>query len=86
MENRAVTLTTIFYPEDVDASLVKRISELGVDVAGGLYPTIKTRYFRVGHMGCNGINEICQTLTAIEKALGISTGAGVTAANREWFN
>jgi alanine-glyoxylate transaminase/serine-glyoxylate transaminase/serine-pyruvate transaminase len=84
-ENQAATLTTIFYPEDVDASLVKRISKLGVEVAGGLYPTIKDRYFRVGHMGSNGIGEILQTLSAIEKALSITTGAGVGAANRVWL-
>jgi alanine-glyoxylate transaminase/serine-glyoxylate transaminase/serine-pyruvate transaminase len=84
-ENQAVTLTTIFYPEGVDASLVKRISELGVDVAGGLYPTIKTRYFRVGHMGSNGIGEVLQTLSAIEKALNLTTGSGVAAANQVWL-
>lgn len=84
MENRAFTLTTVFYPQNVDASLVKQISELGVDVAGGLYPTIKTRYFRVGHMGNNGIKEITKTLAALEKALDIRSEAGVNAANLVW--
>jgi len=85
VENQAVTLTTMFFPEGVDASLVKRISEMGVEVAGGLYPTIKSRYFRVGHMGSNGIGEVLQTLSAIEKALDIKTGSGVTAANQLWL-
>ena len=35
----------------VDASLVGRVMERGVVVAGGLHPEIKDRYFRVGHMG-----------------------------------
>lgn len=85
-ENQAVTLTTIFYPAGVDVSLVKRISDLGVDVAGGLYPTLRTQYFRVGHMGSNGIGEILRTLSAIEKALNIATAAGVTAANQVWLS
>jgi alanine-glyoxylate transaminase / serine-glyoxylate transaminase / serine-pyruvate transaminase len=84
-ENQAATLTTIYFPDGVDASLVKRISELGVEVAGGLYPTIKTRYFRVGHMGSDGMGEILQTLSAIEKALNTATGVGVAAANRAWL-
>lgn len=84
MENRAFTLTTVFYPENVDASIVKRISELGVDVAGGLYPTLKTQYFRVGHMGNSGIKEITKTLAAIEKALIIRSEAGVNAAKLIW--
>ncbi len=81
-ENQAATLTTIFYPEGVDASLLKRISACGVDVAGGLYPALKERYFRVGHMGSNGAGEILQTLSAIEKALNVTTGAGVAAADQ----
>ncbi len=80
-ENRAVTLTTVFYPEGVDAALVKRISQNGVEVAGGLYPTLKDRYFRVGHMGSNRIGEILQTLSAIENALDSKSGAALAAAH-----
>ena len=82
---RAVTLTTLYFPEGVDGSLLKRISAVGVSLAGGLYPTIKTRYFRVGHMGVNGIGELLRTLSAIEQGLGVQSGAGVAAAQQEWL-
>ncbi len=47
----ANTLSAIRYPEGVDASLLSAIAERGVIVAGGLHPTCKAEYFRVGHMG-----------------------------------
>ena len=39
------------FPSGVDASLVARVAERGVYVAGGLHPAIRSEYFRVGHMG-----------------------------------
>lgn len=83
-ENQATTLTTLFYPDGVDGALLKRVADAGVGLAGGLYPTIKTKYFRVGHMGVNGIGEILRTLSALEVGLGIKTGIGVSAAQKEW--
>jgi len=50
-EIAANTLSALYYPEGADASLVKGIAAHGVIVAGGLHPDLKTRYFRVGHMG-----------------------------------
>lgn len=50
-ELAANTLSAVRYPEGVGPSLVGRIAERGVVVAGGLHPDIKTEYFRVGHMG-----------------------------------
>jgi len=77
---RAVTLTTMYYPDGVDSTLVGRIGAAGVVVAGGLHPAVATRSFRVGHMGVDGIGEVLTTLAAIEQGLGIKTGAGVAAA------
>jgi alanine-glyoxylate transaminase/serine-glyoxylate transaminase/serine-pyruvate transaminase len=47
----ANTLSALRYPDGVDSRLVLAIKERGVVVAGGLHPELKTRYFRVGHMG-----------------------------------
>ncbi len=49
--NVAHTLSALHYPAGVDASLVARVAERGVTIAGGLHPAIRTEYFRVGHMG-----------------------------------
>jgi alanine-glyoxylate transaminase/serine-glyoxylate transaminase/serine-pyruvate transaminase len=49
--NAAHTLSALRFPAGVDASLVARIAERGVAVAGGLHPAIRGEYFRVGHMG-----------------------------------
>ena len=49
--NAAHTLSALHYPAAVDASLVARVAAHGVTIAGGLHPTIKATYFRVGHMG-----------------------------------
>jgi alanine-glyoxylate transaminase/serine-glyoxylate transaminase/serine-pyruvate transaminase len=81
---RAVTLTTMYYPEGVDSTLLGRISAAGVVVAGGLHPAIASQSFRVGHMGVDGIGELLRTLSAIEQGLGIKTGAGVAAAQARW--
>lgn len=50
-ELAAHTLSALRLPAGVDASLVARIAERGVVVAGGLHPAIRSEYFRVGHMG-----------------------------------
>ena len=49
--NTAHTLSALRFPAGVDATLVGRIIERGVIVAGGLHPAIRGEYFRVGHMG-----------------------------------
>ena len=82
---RAVTLTVMYYPDGVDATLLGRISAAGVVVAGGLHSAIAARSFRVGHMGVNGIGELLRTLSAIEQGLGVTTGAGVAAAQARWM-
>ncbi|MBQ0788377.1 MAG: alanine--glyoxylate aminotransferase family protein [Oceanihabitans sp.] len=69
-ENAANTLTAVYYPEGVEmASFLKHLSKLDVIVAGGLLPEIKTKYFRVGHMGAVTSSDMISTLSAIEFAL-----------------
>ncbi len=50
-ELAAHTLSAIYLPEGVGPELVASIGARGVSVAGGLHPALRTRYFRVGHMG-----------------------------------
>jgi alanine-glyoxylate transaminase/serine-glyoxylate transaminase/serine-pyruvate transaminase len=66
----ANTLSAPYFPENIQGSaLISGISDNGVIVAGGLLPEIKTKYFRVGHMGMTGKNEVIATLKAIEASL-----------------
>ena len=65
----AHTLSALYYPQGVDASLVKAIGEQGITVAGGLHPELKTKYFRVGHMGAVTRNDVAAVSSAIERAL-----------------
>lgn len=84
-EVAANTLSAVYYPAGVDASLPVRVKDEGVVVAGGLHPEIKSEYFRVGHMGAVKSNDVVATLGAIERALHaagaeVELGAGVAAA------
>jgi len=83
---RADTLTVMYYPDGIDSTLLGRISAAGVVVAGGLYPSIAAKSFRVGHMGVDTLGDLLRTLSAIEQGLGInaSRGAGVAAAQASW--
>ncbi|HEX6903054.1 MAG TPA: aminotransferase class V-fold PLP-dependent enzyme [Thermoanaerobaculia bacterium] len=47
----ADTLSALFFPEGVDASLLPKIAARGVIVAGGLHPAVRATSFRIGHMG-----------------------------------
>jgi len=83
----ATTLSALWLPEGVDGSLVGRIGEHGVTVAGGLHPEIKTQYFRVGHMGYATTRPemLLRTVEAVGRALadagtGADPEAGVAAA------
>jgi len=71
----ANTLTAPYFPDDVDRSVLGHIKEAGVILAGGLHPEIKTRYFRIGHMGVVNESDVYATIGAIEKGL---TEAGYT--------
>ena len=81
----ATTLTAPYYPEGVDASLLKRVNQAGVILAGGLHPEIKARYFRIGHMGAVTPSDILTTVGAIEQGLAgagyrFDIGVGLAAA------
>jgi len=86
-EVAAYTLSAVYYPEGVDAALLKKMAQEGVIVAGGLHPEIKTRYFRVGHMGPASPSDILATVGALERGLAalghpVELGQGVEAAQR----
>lgn len=73
-ECEAHTMTTIYYPEGVSGpELLQAIGQRGVMVAGGLHPSMATKYFRVGHMGVSvrepSRGHVESTLNAIKGAL-----------------
>ena len=70
-EFNAFTLSALRYPSGVDATLVGRIAERGVIVAGGLHAKIRSEYFRVGHMGyaLTRTDFLMRTVEAIGGAL-----------------
>jgi len=81
----ANTLTAAWYPEGIDASVLGHIAAEGAVLAGGLHPAIKTKYFRIGHMGMSDASEILATLGAIERGFAragyrFSSGSAVAAA------
>lgn len=83
----ASTLTAVWYPEGIDASVLPLIAEEGAVLAGGLHPAIKTKYFRVGHMGMSDATDILATIGAIERGLSragytFNEGAGLAAAEK----
>lgn len=82
----ANTLSALYYPDGVDASLVGKVAEHGVIVAGGLHPAIRNEYFRVGHMGycLTRPDMLTRTVEAIGSALrdsgvAVDPGAAVGA-------
>lgn len=84
----ASTLTAVWYPEGIDASVLPLIAEEGAMLAGGLHPAIKIKYFRVGHMGMSDASEILATIGAIERGLAragyrFDPGVGLAAAQAE---
>jgi alanine-glyoxylate transaminase/serine-glyoxylate transaminase/serine-pyruvate transaminase len=84
-DKAATTITAAYYPKGVDRSLLGRVGEAGVILAGGLHPAIRDRYFRVGHMGAVNASDILATVGAIEQGLAQSgyqfdAGAGLSAA------
>ena len=66
----ANTLTAAYYPEGIDgATLLTKIANNNVIIAGGLLPELKTSYFRIGHMGSVSVNDLIAVLGALERAL-----------------
>ncbi|RMG72994.1 MAG: alanine--glyoxylate aminotransferase family protein [Bacteroidetes bacterium] len=70
-EKAANTLTAAYYPAGVNGGeFLAKVSENGVVIAGGLLPSHRAQYFRVGHMGIVSDEHIARTVKAITKALG----------------
>jgi len=66
----ANTLSALFYPNGIPgADLLREIHRSGIILAGGLHPDIKTRYFRIGHMGSVMQNDILATIAGIATGL-----------------
>jgi alanine-glyoxylate transaminase / serine-glyoxylate transaminase / serine-pyruvate transaminase len=64
------TLSAPYYPNGATgAQLLPAISANGVVVAGGLLPSIKDSYFRIGHMGMVNKDHIDRTVSAISNGL-----------------
>lgn len=83
----ANTLTAPYYPEGIDASVLRYINEDGAILAGGLHPAIQAQYFRIGHMGAVNAADILSTIGAIERGLvragyRFEAGSGVAAAQQ----
>ncbi len=83
----ANTLSALYYPDGVDASVVGHVRDEGVVIAGGLHPEARTKYFRVGHMGAVTGSDVLATVGAIERGLaragyGTADGRGLVAAQK----
>jgi len=82
----AHTLTATYYPKNVSGGdFLSAVKESDIILAGGLLPSHKTEYFRVGHMGIVNQSDIIATIAGIEKALkkcghSFNLGDGVTKA------
>jgi alanine-glyoxylate transaminase/serine-glyoxylate transaminase/serine-pyruvate transaminase len=88
-EFAAHTLTAPRYPKGVNgAEFLAGVLQAGVTLAGGLLPSIRTEYFRIGHMGSVTLADTLATISAIESALAgcgykFAPRAGIDAAQAE---
>ncbi len=91
-EHAASTLTAPRYPRGVNGpDLLAKIREVGVILAGGLHPEIRSEYFRIGHMGATRPGDVLACVGAIEAGLracgyDFKLGSGVTAAQSILFD
>jgi len=66
----ANTLTATYYPKNISGGdFLSAVKQSDIILAGGLLPSHKTEYFRVGHMGIVNQSDIIATIAGIEKAL-----------------
>ncbi|HJL15337.1 MAG TPA: alanine--glyoxylate aminotransferase family protein [Sandaracinaceae bacterium LLY-WYZ-13_1] len=70
-ELAANTLSALWLPEGVGPELVPAVKARDVVIAGGLHPDLKTKYFRVGHMGVvlTRPDDLHRTVRAVGEAL-----------------
>ncbi len=69
-EASANTLSAPYLPEEVSLpDFMKAMGNAEVIIAGGLLPEIKTRYFRVGHMGTVAHTDLMNAVRGIARAL-----------------
>ena len=86
----ANTMTAPYFPDTIRSSdLMMYIKNEGIILAGGLHPEIKTKYFRIGHMGSVSISDILATTCAIEIGLmksgySFEIGSGVKAVMQSY--
>jgi alanine-glyoxylate transaminase/serine-glyoxylate transaminase/serine-pyruvate transaminase len=71
--HRANTLSALYYPDGIDtAAFLGAVMKEGVICAGGLHKDIRTKYFRVGHLGVSVSPErddVARVVRAVETAL-----------------
>ena len=83
----APTLSCAYYPEGVDGKrLLQEVLRAGAVLAGGLHPEIRSRSFRIGHMGVTGGPTLAATIAALEEGLAacghhFAAGACVSAVD-----
>ncbi len=66
----ANTLSAIYYPDGIaGGEFMATMGKTDVIIAGGLLPELKTKYFRVGHMGSVNDSDIVSTIEAIRLSL-----------------
>ena len=88
-EYAAHTLSAVRYPTGVKAGdFLAGANKAGVTLAGGLLPSIRNEYFRIGHMGAVTLADVLATISAIESSLSdcgykFSPNAGIEAARGE---
>jgi alanine-glyoxylate transaminase/serine-glyoxylate transaminase/serine-pyruvate transaminase len=87
----ANTMTAPRFPTGVLApDFLARVSQAGVILAGGLHPSIRNEYFRIGHMGSASLSDVLAVVSAIEMALAqsgyqVEPGKGVAAAQKAYY-
>lgn len=66
----ANTLSAVYFPNEINGGeFLSQVSDKGVILAGGLLPEIKSKYFRIGHMGSVNLSDSLAAIGAIESAL-----------------
>lgn len=87
-EVAANTLTAPYLPAGVEGTaLLNGVGAAGVILAGGLHPAIRSRYFRIGHMGAVNAADALAVVGALEQGLraaghACEMGSGLAAAQR----